>query len=61
MRLMASLMCLQRIACIKYTMNVLELKLPSSSSSADSISTSEEEADENKDGDEEGRNTGNSS
>ena len=61
MRLMASLMCLQRITCIKYTMNVPELKLLSSSSSIDSISMLEEEADEDEDGDEEGRNTGNSS
>ena len=45
----------------QYTMNVPELKLPSSSSSVDSISTLEEEADKDKDGDEEGRNTGNSS
>ena len=58
---MVSLMCLQCIACIKYTMNHPELKLPLSSSSVDSVSTSEEEADEDKDGDEEGRNTGNSS
>ena len=61
MRLTVSLMCLQCIACIKYTMNVPELKLPLSSSSVDSISTLEEEADKDKDGDEEGRNTGNSS
>ena len=61
MRLTVSLMCLQRIACIKYTMNHPELKLPSSSSSVDSVSTSEEEAEEDKDGNEEGRNTGNSS
>ena len=60
MRLTASLF-LQCIACIKYTMNVPELRLPSSSSSIDSISTLEEEADKDKDGDEEGRNTGNSS
>ena len=59
MRLMASLMCLQHIADIKYTMNVPELRLPSSSSSIDSVSTSEEEADKDKDGNEEGRNTGN--
>ena len=61
MRLMASLMCLQCIACIKYTMNVPEIKLPLSSSSVDSVSTSEEEADKDQDGNEEGRNTGNSS
>ena len=61
MQLTVSLICLQRIACIKYTMNHPELKLPSSSSSVDSISTLEEEAEEDKDGDEEGRNTGNSS
>ena len=59
MQLRASLMCLQHIADIKYTMNVPELRLPSSSSSVDSVSILEEEADEDKDGNEEGRNTGN--
>ena len=42
------------------TMNVLELKLLSPSSSIDSVSSTEEEADKVKDGDEEGRNTENS-
>ena len=42
-------------------MNVPELKLPSSSSSIYSVSSTEEEADKGKDGDEEGNNTGNSS
>ena len=41
-------------------MNVLELKLPSSSSSICSVSSTEEEAEEGKDGKEEGRNTINS-
>ena len=61
MRLTVSIMCLQRIACIKYTMNHPELQLQSSSSSVDRVSTSDEEADEGKDGNEEGSNTGNSS
>ena len=42
------------------TMNVPELKLPSSSSSICSVSSTEEEAEEGKDGEEEGRNTVNS-
>ena len=42
------------------TMNVPELKLPSSSSSICSVSLMEEEAEEGKDGEEEGRNTVNS-
>ena len=42
-------------------MNAPELKVPSSTSSVDSVSTSEEEADEDKDGDDGGRNTGSSS
>ena len=41
-------------------MNVLELKPLLSSSSIDSVSSMEEEADKGKDGNEEGRNTGNS-